>query len=154
MASKVARGLLSKKPGQLQRAVILLVFRPTESSHKMRVSIAPGFAHRLRPADHCHRFEARQTLETAIVREQELAAPERAIVAETQPVERDAEHRRRIQRHVIVGEATRDMSVMMLHFDERQRVARGPFFAEFARQVFGMSVGGECLRFVLEQAPV
>ena len=75
------------------------------AAHEMRVEIAPRLAHGLRAAGHRHRLEAAEPLEAAIIGEQELAAPQGAVIAEAEPVERDAEDGGCIERLAVLGQA-------------------------------------------------
>ena len=120
----------------------------------MGVEIAPRLARRLRAAQHRHRFERAEPFETPIIRKQELPAPERPVVAPAQSIEDDPEHGRRIERNAVFGEARSDMGVMVLRFDEGQRLGLRPFARELGRQIFWMPVGDEGARRVVEELGV
>ena len=54
-----------------------------------------------------------------IVGEEKLAPPERAVLAEPETVEHDAEHRRPFERPPVLREAGRRVRVVVLNLDER-----------------------------------
>ena len=99
--------------------------RPAQRRGDLRVSVAPRLADRLRAARHRDRLEAGQPPKAAIVAAQELAAPDRAVIAPAEPVEHDAQHRRGVERHAVLRQAGGQMGVMVLHRDDRQRILRG-----------------------------
>ena len=105
-------------------------------------------------AGHRDRRKAASRSVSAIIGEQEFAAPERRRLAPADAVERDAEHRRRIERAAVLGEASGDMGVMMCtSISGRPSVTRvrAP---SLRREVFGMAVGREDRRRVIEQRRV
>src|SRR5208282_4944167 len=120
----------------------------------MRVKIAPRLARRLGAAEHRHRFEGAEPLEMAIVCKQEFPAPDRPVVAPAQSIENNAERWRRVERNVVFGEARRDMSVMVLRFDEGQRLCLRKFAREFGRQIFRVTIGDDSDWRVIEKLGV
>ena len=116
----------------------------------MGVEVAPGLAGRLRPARHRHRLEGSQPLTGAIVGEQELAAPERVVGTPAETVECDPEHRSRRERAAVLGQAGRDMGVMMLDLDHRQ----AEFATQLGRQIFGMPVDRDGCGTMIQQVAV
>jgi hypothetical protein len=69
----------------------------------MRVQITPRFARGLSTARHRNGLEGGKPLVAVIVGQQEFAAPERAVVAETKPVERNAEDSRCAEWVLVLG---------------------------------------------------
>ena len=90
----------------------------------------------------------------AIVGQQELSAPDCAVVAEAQSIESDAEHRGRIQCDTVLGEAAGDMRVVMLDLQRGVAHPRLPAAGKLGRQVFGMEVDAECRGGWLEDRPI
>ncbi len=117
-------------------------------------SVAPGLANCLRAARHRHRLEARQPVKAAVAAVQEFAAPDCVVLAPTQPVEHDAEHRPGVQRHVILRQAGGEMGVVVLHRDHRKRVLRGDCSAMFGGQVIRMVIDRDRARGVVEQRAI
>ena len=92
----------------------------------MRIEIAPGLAYGLSAARHGDRAHPRQPSIAEIIGQQELAAPDRPVIAEADAVKDDAEDRRTVERISVLGETGGDMGVMMLHFENGQRVLWKP----------------------------
>ena len=91
----------------------------------MGVEIAPRFARRLRAAEHRHRLEEAEAFIRAIVGQQELAAPKRAVVAEAECRRATTpSDGRSVERIAVFGQAGGDVGVMVLHLDERDRLPR------------------------------
>src|SRR5579872_1891382 len=96
----------------------------------MRIEIPPRLARRLRATGHCHRLEASQSLVSTVVGQQELATPKRAIVSESESIERNTEDGRCFQRVVVFGQTSGDVGMMVLHLDERQPTLLRPRASE------------------------
>ena len=111
----------------------------------------PRLADRGSAARHRHGHQAAGSLEAGQIRDQELAAPDRAVGPVPGPVEGDADDRAVL---AVVGEAGGDVRVMVLHADELNagqftisqvdRVRRG--------QVVRMQVVRDELRLDVEEA--
>src|SRR5436305_13272179 len=92
---------------------------------QMCKQIAPWFEYGAHATRHRDGSEMPDAAISAIVGEQEFSAPECSVCAPSEAIERDTEHRRRIKRKAILGEARSDVGVMMLNFDQRQIVRGG-----------------------------
>lgn len=92
----------------------------TQRLGEVGVEISPRLAHGLRAARHGDWFEPSDAPVIAIIGEQKLATPDRAIIAEANSIEDDPEHRHPIERIAVFGETGRDMGVVMLDFDKPQ----------------------------------
>jgi hypothetical protein len=104
----------------LELVVVHAKFRPPELGHQMGVEIAPWFSHGRRSAGHRHRLERSETFVVQVIGQQKLAAPDGAVVTPSQAIENDAQHGRRIQLDLVLGQASRHMGVMVLHLDQRK----------------------------------
>ena len=129
-------------------------FNPTHLGHQMCVEVAPRLACGLGAAGHRHRLEETKSLEAAIVGEQKFSAPDRPVVAPAEAVKHDAERRGSVERNAVFDEARRDMGVMVLGLDQRQRLRSRPRPGEFGRQIFRMPIGDESARGVTEKLGV
>ena len=127
---------------------------PAHLGHQMGVEIAPGLARGLRAAEHRDRLEQAEPAVGAIVREQELPAPDRSVVAPSQTVEDDSERGRAVEGMEIFGEAGGDMGVMMLDLDQRNRLRGGASARELGRKIFRVLVGDQRDGPMIEQLGV
>jgi hypothetical protein len=80
----------------------------------MRVQVAPWFPHCLCTTWHRYRLKPGEPPVITIVREQKLAAPDRAVVAEAESIENDAKYLGSVQWVPIFSETGCDMRVVML----------------------------------------
>lgn len=103
--------------------------------------------------EHRHRFAIGEPAVALVIGQQDLAAPERAIIAEAQPVERDAEHRLG-HRDLVLRHAGGDMRVVVLHLGEGRSVPFRPRDPPFRRQILGMAIDRHHARHVLEHFEV
>ena len=104
---------------------------PANRSFNMGKSVSPGLVHGLSAARHRHRREASNPLERLVVSEQELAAPQRAVPTEPEPVKRNAENGARVERYGVLRQAARDMGVVVLDLLNPASVQQRPLAAEF-----------------------
>ncbi len=98
---------------------------------------APGFARRAIAPRQRKRAQMSETGAAGTLDLQELSAPGRAIGAETDPVERDADHR---ALDTVLGDDGRDVRVMVLHADRRQAAPRGEIDREARIVKIGMQI--------------
>jgi hypothetical protein len=71
----------------------------------MRVEVAPGLARCSRASQHRYRLEEAEAFVAPIIREQELAAPDRPVVAPSEAVKDDAQRRRSVEGIAVFREA-------------------------------------------------
>ncbi len=106
----------------------------------------PRLANRFRAARHRHVGQMRDAPGSRIIGDEELAAPEPAILAESESVHCHADD---FAIETVVRHATRDVRVMMLDADlkhdssQRQRV--------FRREIFGMQIVSDDFRLKVEE---
>ena len=84
-----------------------------------------------------------KTLGRDIVGEQNLAAPQRPVLAEPKSIEDDRQHRWRIERNAVLGEATRDVGMMMGDADEQTAILAGTCLAPLRREIIRVSIDGD-----------
>ena len=123
------RGLSGEAPGDLVAA---------PAGVQDRGGHAPGLARRAVAAGQAQRAQVAEANALAARHPQQLAAPGLAVGAEADPVERQAEHRARVEAAVL-GEHRADVGVVVLHADRRHVQARG----ERAGDAGGVEVGVE-----------
>ena len=154
MPSSSASGFPARQRASSVPAIRSGKARPAERRGDLRIGVAPWLADRLRAAGHRDRFQASDAPEATIIAQQELAAPDRAVIAPAQPVQHHAQHRRGIQRHGVLRQARGHVRVVVLHRDDRQRLALRQVAAMFGRQVFGMPVNRDHARRVRKQRAI
>ena len=106
----------------LSEALCDLARAPGQMQHRRRH--APGLARGTVAAGQAQRAQAAQTLELSACDDQQLATPGFAVGAEANAVERQAEHRARVEAAVL-GQHRADVGVVVLHADRRHAQARG-----------------------------
>ena len=99
----------------------------------MRVGVSPGLVDGLGATWHGYRLERPEALIVAVVGQQKFAAPEGAVVAESETVEGDAQHRRRVEADAVLGHAAGNVSVMVLHLFDRQTILCRPIPGKLGR---------------------
>ena len=127
---------------------------PANRSLKMGKGVSPGLAHGLSAARHSHRREASNPLEDLVVGEQELAAPQRAVRTEPEPIKCNAENGARVERYRILCQAARDMSVVVLDLLNLASVRHRPLPAEFGGEIIGVHIDRDRLWHVIVQRQI
>jgi hypothetical protein len=143
---------------QFQFVVVAAEARPTHLGHQVRIGVAPGLACRQVAARQAHRLEGAHALRLPVVGEQELAAPEAAVLAHADAVERDAEHLAAVQRPAVLAQARRDVRMVVADAD----LSVGPALLRELRrgitrvQIAGDEIGleGVELEVVSQRAPL
>src|ERR1700678_3914882 len=97
----------------------------------MGVKVAPRFARGVRAAEHSDGPEGTEPLVATIIGEQEFPTPKGTVVAPSQAVKNDAEHRRCVEGPAVLGQAGSDMGVMVLNFHQREWARLRPFARQF-----------------------
>ena len=116
----------------------------------MGVGVAPGFAHRGGATRQAHGPEVADATVAAVVADQELPAPERAVVPQAEPVHGDAEHRRGVQGTPVLAQAGGDVGVMVLHLEDG--APAGDLVGAAGGEVVGVGVDDEGLWIVSVEA--
>ena len=122
---------------------------PARPSDQMRIRVAPGFANGLNAAHHRDGLESGNSPVAAIIGEQKLTAPNRAVSAKSQTVNRNSEHGWRIHRDSVFHHATGDVRVMVLNFQKRQLVVCCALFGEFGGKIFRVHIRDQHARPVI-----
>ena len=95
--------------------------------------ISPGLHGREIAARHRHGGQAAQMLALKVVHPQTLAAPQRAVLAHADPVQRQGDGVATVERPAVFGKAGRGMRVMMQYGIDRQRLLLCPVPGVIAR---------------------
>jgi hypothetical protein len=117
--------------------------RPAQRGDELGIEVAPRLAAGRVAAEQPHRPQRAQPLAATVVGAQELASPQRAVVAEADAVEGHAEHGRLVQAAAVLGQARGDVSVVMLDRDQRQALGAGAIASDRGGVVVGVAVARE-----------
>ena len=128
--------------------------RPIHKGREVSVKIAPRFANSPSPAWHRDRPQRAQPFIAAVVGEQKFPAPDCSVVAKTQTIQDDAQHRRRVERASIFRQARRDVSVVVLGLHHRRRRREPLLSRELRGDIVRMAVNDESRRAMVEKPRV